>query len=315
MALTISNLSPEFASNIDLDLGDNVNILKRIKTAIDIYLKIDFLNDRLLELPQQLERIQPRRWKRIDWCNIDRSQIIDIEPQLFLAIIKGSIDTEAPIRDYTHTSRQYLDRVHPQMAEFVGGKLDADGNRQSLGLWELEERRHTPALMAIYRQLSGEKIQPEPKSARSYQPHKSPGADLYRHGLHRISTEYGATCLYLWLMAHSTGTLQQVLGELVRDEVNHLIKFWGFGVWLYPYPKGWQFLYSCQQLWPQSTGNNLGKTYRQMMKVMRWNEWSFKHKYEIIIIFHLVLRRLLAWHDRLDRSELVRLFGQHDATI
>jgi hypothetical protein len=306
VTLSIFNLLDKTSVDREIDFDS------RIKALISRYLNRDILNDRLSELPQQFHKIQPRRWERIDWQSINNTQIIDIETKLFLAIIKGSIDTEAPIRDYTHTSRQYLDRVHPQMAAYVGGKIDADGNRQCLGLWELEERRHTPALMAIYRQLSGEEIQPAPKPARPYQPHRSPRADLYRHGLHRISTEYGATCLYLWLMAHSTGTLQQVLGELVCDEVNHLIKFWGFGVWLYPYPKGWRFLYGCQQLWPRSTGNNFGKTYRQMMSVMHWHEWEFSHKCEIVIILYLVLQRLLAWHDRLDRSELEQLFGEHD---
>ena len=41
-------------------------------------------------------------------------------------------------------------------------------------------------------------------------------------------------CLYLWLMSHTTGTLQQVRGELLQDEINHLTKFWGMGMWLYP---------------------------------------------------------------------------------
>jgi hypothetical protein len=292
----------------DIQLKSNFHLT--ISDLLNTYLDRDRLNGLLQELPEQFERPQPRKWARIDWQSINNDQIVDIEPQLFLAILKGSIDTEAPIRDYTHTSRQYLDAVHPRMAAYVGGTVDDNGNARSKGLWELEERRHTPALMAIYHQLSGARIQPHPKQARAYQPTNSPHDDLYRHGLHRIATEYGATCLYLWLMGHSTGTLRQVIGELVQDEVNHLVKFWGFGIWLYPYAKGHRFIHGCRQMLPhRSTGNNLLKTYRQMMSVMHWNEWKFQQRYSLVITFYLVMQRLLAWHHSLTLTDLEQLFG------
>jgi hypothetical protein len=306
--LLSSNTSLEHLSPRDLHLRSNVRIA--IADLINIYLDRTQLDNLLQELPRQFEQPQPRKWARIDWQSINNEQIIDIEPQLFLAILKGSIDTEAPIRDYTQTSRQYLDAVHPQMATYVGGSIDDTGNTRSKGLWELEERRHAPALMAIYHQLSGSRIQPQPKQARTYQPTDCPDADLYRHGLHRIATEYGATCLYLWLMGHSTGILRQVLGELVRDEVNHLIKFWGFGIWLYPYPKGHRFIHGCRQMLPhRSSGNNLLKTYHQMMSVMHWNEWKLQQRYSIVMTFYQVMQQLLAWHHSLTPADLDRLFG------
>ncbi len=190
------------------------NFYLNIRSLIAEYLDPLTLNIKLQELPQQFDRPQPRKWARIEWQNLNCDQIVGIEPQLFLAILKGAIDTEAPIRDYTQTSRQYLAPIHPQMAEFVGGTVDKIG-KQSKGIWELEECRHAPALLRVYRQLSGEKIELTFKQVRPYQPTGCPDRDLYRHGLHRIFTEYGATCLYLWLMGHSQGTLRQILGELV----------------------------------------------------------------------------------------------------
>jgi hypothetical protein len=282
----------------------------KIKELVNLYLSQPHLTDRLEDLPQQFNHPKPRKWALIDWQSINHNQIIGIDTQLFLAILKGSIDTEAPIRGYTQTSRQYLAPIHPAMAKFVGGTVDEIGNLQTRGLWELEECRHTPALIAIYRQLSGEKIQPTEKKARPYQPTDRPSRDLYRHGLHRILTEYGATCLYLWLMGHSTGMLRQTLGELLLDEVNHLTKFWGFGVWLYPQPQGCRFIYSCQQLLPhQSHGNSLLKTYRRMMSVLHWNEWNWQHRIEIIQTFYLVMKLLLVWHKSLNSADLNRLFG------
>jgi hypothetical protein len=286
------------------------NFSVTIKELIDFYLSQTHLNDLLEDLPQQFNHSKPRKWALVDWQSINANQIIGIDPHLFLAIIKGSIDTEAPIRGYTQTSRQYLTFIHPAMAKFVGGTVDEIGNLQTRGLWELEECRHTPALIAIYHQLSGEKIKPTEKTARPYQPTNCPSRDLYRHGLHRILTEYGATCLYLWLMGHSTGMLRQALGELVQDEVNHLTKFWGFGVWLYPQPQGCRFIYSCQQLFPyQSQGNSLLKTYRRMMSVLHWNEWKWQHRSEIIQTFYLVMKILLVWHKSLNSTDLDRLFG------
>jgi hypothetical protein len=291
------------------DLQTPADFYTTIQDLIEIYFSQTYLTDRLQELPQQFIDPQPRRWARIDWQSINPQMIIGVEPQLFLAILKGAIDTEAPIRDYTHTSRQYLDPIHPLMAEFVGGMVDEAGNR-STGIWELEERRHAPALMAIYYQLSGEKIKPHPKQARAYQPTDCPGDDLYRHGLSRIFTEYGAACLYLWLMGHSTGAVRQVLAEMLQDEINHLTKFWGFGIWLYPYPKGQRFIHSCRQLLPRkSPTGNLLKTYRRMMSVLHWDKWNLQHRWQMILTFYLVITRLLTWHHRQNADTLVQIFG------
>ena len=300
----------------DFQIESNFSV--DIRSLIADYLEPANLNIKLQELPQQFDRPQPRKWARIDWQSLNCDQIVGIEPQLFLAILKGAIETEAPIHDYTQTSRQYLAPIHPQMAEFVGGKIAGTGNspfsgkaaRSMKGIWELEECRHAPALLTVYRQLSGEKIDLTFKQVRPYQPTNCPDNDLYRHGLHRIFTEYGATCLYLWLMGHSKGTLRQVLGELVRDEINHLIKFWGFGIWLYPCPKGYRFWRGCQQLLPRrSQGNNLLKTYRRMMSVLHWQDWTWQQRWQIVMTFVLVMQQLLAWHHALKPTELERIFG------
>jgi len=170
---------------------------RRIRLLIDSYLEIEKLHDRLRDLQLQFKNPQSRPWKSIDWQTINRDQIIGIDPEIFLSILIGAMDTEAPIRGYTQTSRQYLERLHPQMARFVGGTIGEDGELLELGLWEKEERQHTPALIKIYTQLTGEKITPKLRTVRGYLPTDDPDEDLYRHGLHRIATEYGATYLHL----------------------------------------------------------------------------------------------------------------------
>ncbi|BAY38932.1 hypothetical protein NIES2111_32810 [Nostoc sp. NIES-2111] len=273
---------------------------RRIHSLIDNYLAVEKLHERLQDLLIQFINPQARPWKPIDWQAINRNQIIGIEPEIFLSILIGAMDTEAPIRGYTQTSRQYLEKLHPQMARFVGGTVGEDGELQEIGLWEKEERQHTPALIKIYTQLTGEKITPKHRTVRGYLPTDDPHEDLYRHGLHRVATEYGATCLYLWLMAHTTGALQEVLEELTKDEINHMTKFWGFGVWAYPdtglMRVGSTLIKTRSQTYQR---NNLIRTLRRMMGTLNWDSWTLTNKATLVYTLIHTMRRLWTWHNTL----------------
>lgn len=280
----------------------------RIDYLIDEYLSYEELSDRLEDLPDRFIDPQPRPWSNINWQDINPEQVIGLELDIFLSIIKGALDTEAPIRDYTQTSRQYLEPIHPSMARFVGGIVADDGTISEIGLWEKEERQHTPALKKLYQCLANRSVRSSAKTARSYQPQTNPYKDLYKHGLHRVATEYGAACLYLWLMSHTTGTTQQVLGELLQDEVNHLTKFWGMGMWLYPDGAAQLIRYllsqihtilpvSCESnLEPQA---NIKSTFQGMMSVLNWQSWSFLHRGELIYAFIWILNRMWRWSGQL----------------
>ncbi|BAY09418.1 ferritin-like domain-containing protein [Calothrix sp. NIES-2098] len=283
-------------------------IQRRIHSLIDNYLADEKLRDRLQDLPLQFSNPQPRPWKPIDWQAINRNQIIGINPEVFLSILIGAMDTEAPIRAYTQTSRQYLEKLHPHMARFVGGTVSEGGELQEIGLWEKEERQHTPALMKVYTQLTGEKITPKHRIVRGYIPTDDPQEDLYRHGLHRVATEYGATCLYLWLMAHTTDALQDVLEELAKDEINHMTKFWGFGVWAFPdtglIRVGKTLIKTRSQTYQR---NNLIRTLRRMMATLNWNAWTFTNKATLLYTFTHTMHRLWTWHNSLTPEYLNNL--------
>jgi hypothetical protein len=282
---------------------------RRIKSLIDRYLTGEKLCDRLQDLPLQFQNPQPRPWKPIDWQAISYNQVISINPEVFLSVLVGALDTEAPIRGYTQTSRQYLEKLHPQMARFVGGTVDENGELTELGLWEKEERQHTPALLKIYQQLTGEKITPTLRTVRGYLPTDDPHEDLYRHGLHRVATEYGATCLYLWLMAHTTGTLQDVLEELVLDEINHMTKFWGFGVWAYPDTGLLRIGRTLMKTRHQNyMRNNLFRTLKRMMATLKLDAWSLNNKVTLMFTFTYTMQRLWVWHSSLTPEYLQSLF-------
>ncbi|MDZ8241571.1 MAG: ferritin-like domain-containing protein [Nostoc sp. ChiQUE01a] len=279
------------------------------RSLIDRYVAVEKLHERLQDLPIQFANPQPRPWKLIDWQTINRNQIIGIEPEVFLSILIGAMDTEAPIRGYTQTSRQYLEKLHPQMARFVGGTVGEDNNLIELGLWEKEERQHTPALIKVYTQLTGDKITATHRTVRGYLPTDDPYEDLYRHGLHRIATEYGATCLYLWLMAHTTGALHDVLEELAQDEINHMTKFWGFGVWAFPDTGliriGRTLIKTRSQNYQR---NNLIRTLRRMMATLNWNAWSLTNKTTLLFTFTYTMHRLWTWNNTLTPKYLQTLF-------
>ena len=277
------------------------NIPTRINRLINHYLTWEILSDRLEDLPLQFTHPQPRPWQPIDWQTIDTQQIVGIDVEVFLAIIVGAVNTEAPIRGYTQTSRQYLAPIHPQMAQFVGGIATKDEGLLELGLWEKEERQHAPALSKIYQQLTGQKLILQPHQPKKYQPSEQPEQDLYRHGLHRVITEYGATCLYFWLMAHTKATLQQVSGELLQDEINHMTKFFGFGLWLFPRRS--------TPASPLQSITRLNRTFRRLMKVLDWDEWSWLNKMELVYTFICVGYRLWRWNSILTSEYLQQLFG------
>jgi hypothetical protein len=292
---------------------------KRLQTLVQKYLSEAELGDRLSDLPTQFQNPQARPWKRLDWQNVDASQIVGIDPLIFLAILAGSADTEDPIRGYTQTSRQYLEPLHPDMARFVGGVVDEQGALVELGLWEKEERQHAPALQKLYTQLTGLKLRLLTHTPRAYQPTGNEREDLYHHGLHRIATEYGATCLYLWLMAHSTGPLQAVLEELLIDEINHMTKFWGFGRWLFPEASWLQVLQTLgssalQKLWKREKHSSLLHTLRRMTQVLHWEAWSWRNKVSFVWAFAIALGHLLHWSYQWTPSRLNQLFTDKNLT-
>ena len=280
----------------------------RVNYLIDEYLNDGELCDRLEDLPEQFINPQPRQWSNINWQDIYPEQVIGLELDIFLSIIKGALDTEAPIRDYTQTSRQYLEPIHPSMARFVGGTVTRDGEIIELGLWEKEERQHTPALRKLYQQLAGSAVASQAKTAKDYQPRTNPYQDLYQHGLHRVVTEYGAVCLYLWLMSHTTGTTQQVLSELLQDEINHLTKFWGVGMWLYPNGAEQLIRYLLDQIHTilpvsyesaRESRTNIKSTFGHMMSVLNWQSWSVLHRGELIYTFMWILKQMWQWSGQL----------------
>jgi hypothetical protein len=299
-------------SNRDLagyhsDAPNYLQIRARINRLIDRYLTIDILSQRLIDLPTQFAQPHMRRWEAIDWQSIDRSQIIGVDSDLFVMLVAGATEIETPIREYSQESWNYLQSIHPEMACFMGGSQNPDGSIASLGIWEKEERQHAPTFRKIYNELTGEKLQPKPNTVSDYQSTNSPLQAVYVHTLSRISTEWGAVSVYLWLMAHSTGALQQAIAQPLQDEVNHLAKFWGFSRWAFEGSYYGQVKGSTQNLLSLAKhhqgertegGNLVGKA-------------TTIDAIELAFVFSRVMVRLRAWNRELSHTLLDHLFGEN----
>jgi hypothetical protein len=302
--------SNQVCSSTDLagKIYTNPNYLqtrKRINHLINKYVSLGILYSGLHDLPTQFENPHQRHWQPIDWKAVTDEQIIGVPKELFINLLANAAEVETPIRAYARESWAYLQAAHPQMARFMGGEVTQDGKALEIGIWEKEERQHAPVFQKIYLQLTGNKLQPKPNTVQDYQESGNLQQEIYNHTLSRISTEWGATSLYLWLMAHSTGELQHAIAQPLQDEVNHLAKFWGFGIWAF------------------------GDSYLGRLKVMTENLISlFNHHQnerthnvdvfglsnavyavELVFTFARVMTRLNNWHQSINPAYLENLFG------
>lgn len=279
----------------------------RINRLIDRYLSIDCLSDCLADLPNQFNQPHQRKWERIHWQAIDRSQIIGIDPDIFLSVIASAVEIEAPIRAYAKESWDYLQAVHPQMAFFMGGDFAKDGSSCAIGIWEKEERQHAPTFGKIYQQLTGQKLQPKPNTVQGCHAIQDPWHDLNHHVLSRIATEWSATSVYLWLMAHSTGELQRAIAQPLMDEVNHLAKFWGFSRWTFETSYRQQLQGSVQHLIALLQHHQDERTHADSL--LQLNRDTLIYSLELTFTFSRVMVRLHRWNQELSYSYLRHLLG------
>lgn len=177
---------------------------QRFNYLVDRYLSPSVLSDRLTDLPEQFENPHQRPWERFDWKAISADQIVGVDPDLFISFIVASAEVEAPVRAYAETTRNYLKSVHPDMTRFISGSYDDAGELIEVGIWEKEERQHSPIFCRLYQQLTGKKLMPKENSVDPLlHEGSSPTDALYTHAIQRITTEWSAVSLYLWLMALS----------------------------------------------------------------------------------------------------------------
>jgi hypothetical protein len=287
-----------------------LQIRRRINRLINRYLSISILSGHVADLPSQFSRPHQRPWEPIDWKAISSEQIIGVDPAIFLMVVASASEIEAPIRGYSQESWNYMQSLHPQMAHFMGGEHYPDGSLKQAGVWEKEERQHAPAFSKIYQQLTGTKLQLKTNSVLGYQPTGNPLADMYDHTICRISTEWGAITTYLWLMAHSTGALQQAIAQPLQDEVNHLAKFWGFSRWAFSVPYWQQCNDVSTYLFGLLRHQRSERTYGRDIAQKTVTLGELIHGVEIAFILTRIMVRIRSWQPELSDSFLHHLLGE-----
>ena len=280
----------------------------RLNYLAESYLSPDVLTERLTDLPRQFTKPHQRIWEHFDWKAIAADQIVGVDPKLFTNLIAPSAEIEAPIRLYAEISHNYLQTIHPDMSRFVSGSYDKAGNLVEIGVWEKEERQHAPIFCKIYQQLVGEKLDPRANSITPPSPSQNPTDALYRHAIRRITTEWSAVSVYLWLMAHSTDTLQQAIAQPLQDEVNHLAKFWGMTRWGFADPSLHRLTMMATQflgMFHHHQGDRPGRDDVVQLSNLRYGA-------ELAYIFTRVLGQLCSWDAHLQPELLESLFGDNN---
>jgi hypothetical protein len=284
----------------------------RINRLVDRYLSAQFLSERLSDITTQFVNPHARPWDRIDWSQISPDQIVGVTPNRFIQVIAAAAEIEDPIRAYSQESFGYLQPIHPQMARFMGGVFTPEGQVVELGVWEKEERQHGPAFRKIYQKLTGEKLEVKPNSVTGYQPSTDPYQDAHRHIHSRISTEWGALSIYLWLAAHATGELQQALVQPLQDEINHLAKFWGLSRWAFNNGYVGQVRGSIRSLLYLTQHHKEERSNSQ--ELLHLDPEQVQMSLEIAFTLTRVMVRLRTWNRELSPSYLRHLFGRSPVT-
>jgi hypothetical protein len=313
--MLVNTFSTVLAPNIDLagivpTQPTYLQIRGRINTLIDRYLNPAILTGHVTDLAQQFTQPHTRLWEAIDWQAIHLDQIIGIEPQLFLNVIASIVEIEAPIISYAKESHDYFAQLNPLMAEFMGGEWHTDGSLKRMGTWAKEERQHAPAFTKIYQRLTGERLQPIPNTVLGYQPSADPWADLHHHVQSRITTEWSAASIYLWLMAHSTGALQQAIAQPFQDELNHLAKFWGFSRWAFGDSYLEHFKGSAHQLILLSEHHQQERSHGTTIVGQAKRISHLAHILELSFTFLRVMVRLRQWNQTLPHRQLQQTLGR-----
>ena len=114
-------------------------------------------------------------------------------------------------------------------------------------------------------------------------------------------------------MSRTTRTTQQILGELLQDEINHLTKFWGMGMWLYTDGAEQLIRYLLSQIHTilpvsyesaKESRANIKSTFQHMMSVLNWQSRSVLHRGELIYTFIWILKRMWQWSGQLNPEYL-----------
>ncbi|NJN73444.1 MAG: hypothetical protein HC799_11875 [Limnothrix sp. RL_2_0] len=308
MAISIVDLAGICVKN-----SNYLQTRRRINHLIDRYLSLEILVGNLIALPVQFNHPHQRPWEPIHWGEITLDQIVGVEPEIFLSLVANATEIEAPIQDYAAESMAYLAEIHSEMALFIGGAPATETRKRTISVWEKEERQHAPVFKKIYQKLVGEYPTITPNTVTGYQSSGDRLTDLHHHLHSRISTEWSATSIYLWLMAHATGELQKAIAQPLQDEVNHLAKFWGFSCWAFGDSYFNQVKFSTKNLVKLARYHSAERTDADHLLESITSFEELPHVIELGFTFMRVMVRMGTFNQELSPSFLSYLFQKSEA--
>lgn len=296
------------------DHPNPLQMQQRMATLVDKLLAPEILTARLHDLKSQFSQPLDRPWDGpIRFKDINQDMIVGVDPKVFLAVLNGASQIEDPIKNYAKESHDYLADLHPELATFMGGTYDVEGKATSEGVWHKEERRHNPLFSKLYEQLAGHKTAENPNSVNDAVHTDDPRADVRRHGVSRVATEWAATSGYIWLMGHSTDELQYAIAQAAQDEINHFAKFWGYMKHAYPEKNFVQTTMEIAASLTHLVSHNAGERKLGGSEAPQKSDLSIKdliYAPEAASVYAKTMGKMAAWDRTLNAENLGYLFAK-----
>lgn len=246
----------------------------------------------------------------IDWQKINLEQVIGISDNLFIDKIISAAKLDTQTYDFDIELQAYLQAVNPQItyfletnsyqtsiernSKFIVNKIDPnDKDRQSY------------LFRQVYKKLTGNELKLPEYTVKNYELKGNLKEEMYNHALNHIVNKWNAISIYIWLMAHSTGELQQLIVQPLQNEINYLVKFWAISYWAFS-----DSFISHLQKRTQNLTDLIQREERhekQQDEVLEIN--CALHFVEVTFTFTSVMIQLYQWHKTLEDIYLENLFA------
>lgn len=174
-----------------------------------------------------VREFEQRPWKKATVSHMTADQINGMSHENAVRIMRTAMEIEDPILGYSWESGKGFRFLLPLLGRFMGKNEEqveytkkTDKRKWCESAWCEEEKRHGNALARMIEAVSGEV--PPRDNPNEFVEATNDVQGAIAHLISRETTEVGASSAYIVLAAHTTGELNRMATNLLRDELKHL---------------------------------------------------------------------------------------------
>ncbi len=299
-------LASDLAGNLYIN-PSYLQTRERVNYLIRHYLSAGILYSHLHNFYTSLKTPYSRHHHQsLNWQNINFKQVIGVSNDLFINKIISAAKLEMKCHDSETEIRAYLQAVNPRISCFLESisppsKPKSIFDRTS----RRKEYKKSDLFRKIYQRLTANELNIQYGSVKTYKLKGHLKEEIYNNALNNIVDQWNAISTYIWLMAHSTGELQELMLQPLQNEVNYLVKFWSISYWAFSH----SFISSLQKRTQKLTDliRREEKQEKHKNEILELN--SALHFVEVTFTFTSVMMQLYQWHKTLDDTYLENLFA------